>query len=73
MAGPDPFGDSKIEMRQAAREIREALQALREGVVTAVMRRNRAQDDVTRLERLLADLDAKAALAARVVNAKLAE
>ena len=53
-------------MRQALSDIREALHALREGVVTAVMVRNRAQDDVASLERTVADLDARASLADRI-------
>ncbi len=68
-----PFGDPKIEMRQAVRDIHEALRGLREGVVTAVMQRNRAQDEVSKLERTLADLDAKAELAGKLTNPKLAE
>ena len=72
MGNPSQFGDPRIEMRLALREIREALHALREGVVTAVMHRNRAQDDVVRLERSLADLDTKADLADRIRNASLA-
>jgi len=64
--------DPKFEMRQAVRDIREALGALREGVVTAVMRRNRAQDEVVRLERGLVDLEPKITLAEKVLNPKLA-
>ena len=72
MAGSGPFGDPKIEMRQAVRDIHEALRAAREGVVTAVMQRNRAQDAVAKLERTIADLDAKAGVADKIPNAKLA-
>jgi predicted dehydrogenase/phage shock protein A len=72
MGSPGPFGDPKIEMRQAVRDIREALHALREGVITAVMRRNRAHDEVTKLEQLLVDLDAKADVADKLKNPKLA-
>src|SRR4051794_18097552 len=72
MGGKGPLSDPKIEMRQALQDIREALHGLREGVVTAVMRRNRALDDVARLDGTLADLDSKAALADRVSNPKMA-
>jgi predicted dehydrogenase len=59
-------------MRQAVRDIRAALQALREGVVTAVMHRNKAEDEAAKLERLIADLDAKADLAEKINNPSLA-
>ena len=73
MGTPGRFGDSRIEMRQAVSDIRQALHALREGVVTAVMLRNRAQDDAAKLERLVGDLDRKAEQANRLKNPKLAE
>ncbi len=72
MGSPDPFGDPKTRMRQAVQDIREALHALREGVVSTVMQRNRAQEQVTALERALADLDKRRQPAEEIGNPRLA-
>src|SRR5579862_9907372 len=69
---PDPSGDSRAALNEAIEQVRAALNALREGVVTAVMRRNRLQDEVAKQEQRLADLDQKATLAERINNPRLA-
>jgi predicted dehydrogenase len=72
MGGSDRFSDPKLQITQAVREIREALHALRENVVVSVMRRNKAQDDLVKLEQMLAVLDAKAAQADKLNNPQVA-
>jgi predicted dehydrogenase len=59
-------------LSEALALIGEAQQALRESVVQAVMRRNRLDDDVKRLQLIVTDLEQKAALADRINNASLA-
>jgi len=59
-------------LRDALDLIQQAKQALRESVVQMVMRRNRLEDEVKRLELLLTDLDQKAALAEKINNPGLA-
>jgi predicted dehydrogenase/phage shock protein A len=72
MGPSDSFRDPKIQLSEGIRQIREALHALREGVVMAVKRRNQLQDEVAKLERLIADLETKAALAEKIGNPSLA-
>lgn len=72
MATGDPFADPKGEIAAGIRQLREALTLLRENVVTAVKRRNTLQDEVARWDRDLADLEAKAALAEKLNDARLA-
>ncbi|HLV82078.1 MAG TPA: hypothetical protein VKT32_17440, partial [Chthonomonadaceae bacterium] len=69
----DSSRDPKQQMRESLQQLRQALHRSRESVVVAVMRRNRLQDEVNRLERLLADLDSKAELADKLQNPKQAE
>src|SRR5215472_4984201 len=73
MGGTDSFRDPKGEMREALRQLRQSLHESREAVVLAVMRRNRLQDEVNRVERLLVDLDSKTDLADKLKNTKLAD
>lgn len=68
MAGSDP----KAQLREAVGEIRNALHSLRESVVTALMRRNRAADAAAKLEQQASDLEARAAVAERLNNLTLA-
>jgi predicted dehydrogenase len=58
-------------LREAIALIREAAQALREGVVQAVMRRNRLYDEVKRLDLVLTDLRQKLAAAEKAGNSAL--
>src|SRR5690242_404039 len=73
MGSSDRFPDPKLQISQAVREIRESLHALRENVVLSVMRRNKAQDNVTKLERMIADLDSKTLQAQKLANPKIAD
>jgi predicted dehydrogenase/phage shock protein A len=68
----DPSRDPKLQISEAIRELRAAAGALRENVVQAVMRRNRLQEEAARLERLIADIETKAALAEKINNTALA-
>src|SRR5579871_2497065 len=72
MSASDPFRDPRIQLSEGIRQIREALHALREGVVLTVQRRNQLQDEVAKLERLIADIESKAALADKINNPALA-
>lgn len=72
MAASDPFGDPKSSWQEKLQAIREALKGLRESAVLLVMRRDQLRQDQDRLERLIADLEAKAALAERINNPVLA-
>ena len=56
------------KIKEELREAQNGVSQLRESVVTAVMQRNKLADDVTRLERLITDLETKAALAERSIN-----
>ncbi len=67
------MSDSDQQIREAIGQIRENWRNLRESVVLLVMRRNQVQDDVARLEKLIADLETKAVYAERINNAALAE
>ena len=70
-----PGTDSYLRMADIKEELRQAQSGasqLRESVVMFVMRRNKLADDVTRLERLIADLETKATLAERINNGGLA-
>jgi predicted dehydrogenase/phage shock protein A len=69
----DPSRDPKLQISEAIRELRAAAGALRENVVQTVMRRNRLQDEAAKLERLIADIETKAALAEKINNTALAE
>lgn len=64
--------DPKRQLQEATQQIRDSLRGLRENVVQAVMRRNMLQDQLAKLEKLIADLDAKAALADKIHNPTLA-
>jgi predicted dehydrogenase len=64
--------DPRVQIGDALQELRESLSNLRESVVLTVMRRNKIQSEVTRLERLITDLDAKIALAEQINNLKVA-
>ncbi len=72
MGGSDPTQDPRFQLREALEEIRRALYNLRESVVQAVMRRNYLQDEAAKLERQVADLERKAALAEQINNTALA-
>lgn len=66
-------GDPRATISEALRQTRAAISALREGVVQAVMRRNKLADDVARVERLVADLETKATLAEQIKQERLAK
>jgi phage shock protein A len=66
------MSDPKAQLLEASQQIREALRNLRESVVQAVMRRNLVQDQITKTERLIADLETKADLAEKIHNDDLA-
>ena len=59
-------------IRAEVAQVRDALRDLRESVVLRVMHRNKLAEEVTRLERLTAELDSKAAQADRLSNPSLA-
>src|SRR5579871_4782704 len=73
MGASDRFDDPKIQLSEGIREIREALKALREGVVSSVKSRNLLQDMVAQQEQQIADFETKAALAEKLNDPKLAE
>jgi predicted dehydrogenase/phage shock protein A len=73
MGSGDPTRDPREQLREASEQVRAALANARERVVQLVMRRNFLQDEATKLERLVTDLETKAALAERVKNTSLAE
>src|SRR5579871_139352 len=73
MGGPDTFRDPRMQLSEGVRQIREAMVALRESVVTAVKKRNLLQDEVAKQERYLADLQAKADFAEKHDNPNLAK
>jgi predicted dehydrogenase/phage shock protein A len=64
--------DPKSQIVEAIGQIRENWRNLRESLVLLVMRRNSVQDEVTRLEKLITDLETKAVYAERINNADLA-
>jgi predicted dehydrogenase/phage shock protein A len=73
MGAYDPARDPKAQLREAYEQIRGALHDARESVVQLVMRRNYLEEEVGKLERLVADLETKAARADELKNAKLAQ
>ena len=56
------------KIKDELRDAQSGVSQLRESVVTAVMRRNQLADDVTRRERVITDLETKAALTERSLN-----
>src|SRR5436309_910740 len=72
MGGSDPTKDPNFLLREAMGQIQGARRAAHESVVQLVMRRNYLQDEARKLERLLADLDSKAAVADQLKNTTLA-
>ncbi len=65
--------DPTSSLHESVRQIRQAVQALRESVTQAVMRRNMLADQVASLDTQISDLDAKTALAERINNKSLAD
>src|SRR5438552_3371276 len=72
MGGSDPLSDPKTEISEAIAQMRANWRNLRESIVLFVMRRNQVQDDVARLEKLIADLETKAVYAEKINNPTLA-
>lgn len=73
MGSGDPTRDPREQLREASEQVRTALTNARERVVLLVMRRNFLQDEANKIERLVADLETKAALAEKVKNTALVE
>src|SRR5579859_4704639 len=67
----DPSSELRQSLSEAVEQVRQALHALREGVITTVMRRNRLQDEVAKYEKLMADLAQKLAFAERINNPRM--
>ncbi|HLJ54402.1 MAG TPA: Gfo/Idh/MocA family oxidoreductase [Chthonomonadaceae bacterium] len=72
MSNSGPFGDPQTELRAAIRGIQDAVRELHESVVRSVMDRNRAEAAATKIEREIADLDTKAALAEEASHSDVA-